>query len=51
MQKTEGDRQHKQEQCAWDKEKDIRMGKRDVDGKLQWTKVHSAIIIFVNSSL
>ena len=51
MQKTEGDRQRKRDQHAWDKEKDIRIGKCDVDGKLRQTKVHTAIIIFVNSSL
>jgi hypothetical protein len=51
MQKTEGDRQRKRDQRARDKEKDIRIGKRDVNGKLRRTKVRSAIIIFVNSSL
>jgi hypothetical protein len=50
MQKMEGDRQRKRDQRAWDKEKDIRIGKRDIDGKLRRTKVRSAIMISVNSS-
>lgn len=51
MQKKECDRQHKRDQHAQDKEKEIRMGKRDVDGKLRRTKVCSAIIIFINSRI
>ena len=43
--KTEGDRQRKWEQRTRDKQKDIRIGKRDAHGKLKRIKVGVPVLV------
>jgi hypothetical protein len=43
--KTKGDRQRKREQRTCDKQKDIRIGKRDAHGKLKHTKVGVPVLV------